>query len=402
MTVTRTARELADGREIIYFDDVNAGTARDAEDTRPLEPHSSSSQLRLDPLTREWVTVASQRQSRTFMPSPEDNPLAPSRPGHPTEIPESSYDVAVFENRFPSFSTTTDDVPAPADGDVVLSGADGGAPLVARRPGRGRCEVVCFSEDSSQSFRELSPQRVATIVEAWADRTTALSAVDGVEYVFPFENRGVEIGVTLSHPHGQIYGYPFIPPTAQRILDASLAHFEETGRVLYADVLAAEREAGLRVVASDEHWTAFVPAAARWPVEVHLAPNETVPDIPALSAQQRAAFGPLYLDVLTRLDAMYDAPLPYIAAWRQAPVSVGRQAWGLHLAVFSIRRSADKLKYLAGSESGQNAFISDVVPEEVAATLRDLAGKQPDVSDDGDGSDGAGSDGTSSDGEDAS
>lgn len=369
MTVTRTARRLADGREIIYFDDVSAGDPRTAVDTRPLEPHASSSEIRLDPLTREWVAVASQRQSRTFMPSAADNPLAPTRPGHLTEVPESSYDVVVFENRFPSFSTTTSGVPGADAGDVVLGGPD---PLVARLPGRGRCEVVCFSSDAAQSFRQLTPQRVATIMEAWVDRTSALAAIDGIRFVFPFENRGVEIGVTLTHPHGQIYGYPFIPPTAQRILDASVAHLAATGRVLYADLLAAEVAAGVRVVAANEHWTAFVPGAARWPVEVHLAPNAAVPDIPALSADQRAAFGPLYLDVLTRLDALYDKPLPYIAAWRQAPVRVGRDAWGLHLAVFSIRRAAEKLKYLAGSESGMGAFISDVVPEAVAARLREV------------------------------
>lgn len=384
MTATRTASRLADGREIIYFDDVSAGTPRVAQDTRPLEPFSSSSELRLDPLTREWVTVASHRQSRTFLPSAEDNPLAPTRPGHLTEVPESSYDVVVFENRFPSFSMSTGPVPPAVAGDGVLDDgvlddggdADGGSDdrsaLVPRRPGRGRCEVVCFSSDAAQSFRELSQERVATIVQAWADRTTALSRMDGIEYVFPFENRGVEIGVTLTHPHGQIYGYPFIPPTAQRILDASVAHLAATGRVLYADLLAAEVAAGVRVVAANEHWTAFVPGAARWPVEVHLAPNAAVPDIPALSADQRAAFGPLYLDVLTRLDALYDKPLPYIAAWRQAPVRVGRDAWRLHLAVFSIRRAAEKLKYLAGSESGMGAFISDVVPEAVAARLREV------------------------------
>lgn len=370
--MTRTARTLADGREIIYFDDVSAGTPRDAADTRPLEPHTSSSQLRLDPLTREWVTVASQRQSRTFMPSADDNPLAPSRPGHPTEVPEASYDVVVFENRFPSFSTTTEAVPDPDPGDLVLAGSGEADPLVGRRPGTGRCEVVCFSSDADQSFRELSAQRVATIVQAWADRTTALSHLEGVRYVFPFENRGVEIGVTLSHPHGQIYAYPFIPPTAQRILDTSLAHRERTGRILYADLLEAELDSKVRIVTANEHWTAFVPAAARWPVEVHVAPNVTVPDIPALSPEQRAAFGPLYLKLLTGLDALYGKPLPYIAAWRQAPVSVGRDAWGLHLAVFSIRRAADKLKYLAGSESGMGAFISDVVPEAVAARLREV------------------------------
>lgn len=382
---------LADGRELVFYDDVSAGTDRGpgaVRDERPLEPHAAASQLRLDPLTREWVTVASHRQSRTFMPAAEDNPLAPSRPGHLTEIPASDYDVVVFENRFPSFARTVPDLTAidASTGLAPGTGPDGpghGGPregaggdldggLVARRPGFGRCEVICFSPDSRASFRELPPRRVRTILEAWADRTTALSAMAGVEYVFCFENRGVEIGVTLTHPHGQIYGYPFLPPTAQRLLDAAVDHHAATGRVLYADLLAAELAAGVRVVAQSAHWVAFVPAAGRWPVEVHLAPRVSVPDLPALSEDQRADFAGLYLDVLDRLDALYDAPLPYIAAWRQAPVHAGRDAWGLHLQLFSIRRSADKLKYLAGSESGMGAFISDVVPEAVAQRLREV------------------------------
>lgn len=370
--------ELADGRELLFYDDEHAGTDRSpaaVRDLRPLEPHHAASQLRLDPLTREWVTVASHRQSRTFLPSAEDNPLAPTRPGHLTEIPAADYDVAVFENRFPSFAPTVGDLTDIDAGTPPTGTAPGGDlddHLVPRRPGRGRCEVICFSPDADASFRELSPRRVRTILEAWADRTTALSAQPGVEYVYCFENRGVEIGVTLSHPHGQIYGYPFLPPTAQRLLDAAVDHHAATQRVLYGDLVAAEIAAGVRLVTRTEHWVAFVPAAARWPVEVHVAPLVSVPDLPALSEAQRADFAAVYLDVLNRLDALYDAPLPYIAGWRQAPVSVGRDAWGLHLAVFSIRRAADKLKYLAGSESGMGAFISDVVPEAVAARLREL------------------------------
>jgi len=378
---------LADGRELVFYDDESAGTDRSAaavHDDRPLEDHQAASQLRLDPLTREWVTVASHRQSRTFMPSAEDNPLAPSRPGHLTEIPATDYDVVVFENRFPSFARTVPDLAAidGASGLPAGVGPDGpghGAPggdlvdsLVRRRPGLGRCEVICFSPDSEVSFRELSPRRVRTILEAWADRTRVLSAMAGVEYVFCFENRGVEIGVTLTHPHGQIYGYPFVPPTAQRLLDAALDHHAATGRVLYADVLAGELDAGVRIVTETAHWVAFVPAAGRWPVEVHVAPRVSVPDLPALDEDQRADFATVYLDVLGRLDALYDAPLPYIAAWRQAPVHVGRDAWGLHVQLFSIRRTADKLKYLAGSESGMGAFISDVVPEAVARRLREV------------------------------
>jgi UDPglucose--hexose-1-phosphate uridylyltransferase len=374
-----SSTELADGRELLFYDDEHAGADRSpaaVPDLRPLEPHHAASQLRLDPLTREWITVASHRQSRTFLPAAEDNPLAPSRPGHLTEVPAADYDVVVFENRFPSFATTAPDLGVIDAETPTATGAPAGADLdgglVQRRPGVGRCEVICFSPDPAASFRELPERRVATIVEAWADRTTALSAIPGVQYVYCFENRGVEIGVTLSHPHGQIYGYPFLPPTAQRLLDAAVDHHAATGRVLYADLVAAELAAGVRIVRRSEHWVAFVPAAARWPVEVHIAPLVSVPDLPALSAEQRADFAPLYLGVLSCLDALYDAPLPYIAGWRQAPVSAGRDAWGLHLAVFSIRRAADKLKYLAGSESGMGAFISDVVPEAVAARLREV------------------------------
>ncbi len=126
----------------------------------------------------------------------------------------------------------------------------------------------------------------------------------------------------------------------------------------------------MRVVASNEHWTAYVPAAARWPFEVQIAPHRRVPDIPALSDAERDAFGPLYLDVLRRFDGLFDLPMPYISAWHQAVVGEGRDLGYLHLQVFSIRRAANKLKYLAGSESAMGVFINDVVPEKAAEMLR--------------------------------
>ncbi len=240
-----------------------------------------------------------------------------------------------------------------------------------RRPGVGRCEVVCFSDDHDASIGSLPPHRLRTIVDAWADRTTALSALPGVEQVFPFENRGREIGVTLSHPHGQIYGYPFVTPRTGRQLASAQAHAERTGRNLFADVLAAEQRAGERVIASNEHWTAFVPAAARWPVEVHLYPNRQLADIPELTGDERDAFAQLYLQVLRGLDALYGVPLPYISAWHQAPVRTLREHAYLHLELFSIRRAPNKLKYLAGSESAMEVFVNDVVPEDMARRLRD-------------------------------
>jgi UDPglucose--hexose-1-phosphate uridylyltransferase len=275
-------------------------------------------------------------------------------------VPESSYDVVVFENRFPSFAESVPEVPSTVDG----------MPMVARAAGRGRCEVVCFTSDHNSSFGALTPRRVRTVVDVWADRTEAFAKLPGVEQVFPFENRGEEIGVTLSHPHGQIYGYPFVTPKTSRMLEVAGEYLAAHGTHVLGDVLAAERAAGARVVASSDHWTAFVPSAARWPVEVHVVPHRQVPDLPALTDAERDDFAHLYLEVLHRLDALYDRPLPYIAAWHQAPVRSGRDLAWLHLEVFSVLRTKDKLKYLAGSESGMGVWINDATPEQIAERLR--------------------------------
>jgi UDPglucose--hexose-1-phosphate uridylyltransferase len=356
----RTAIRLSDGRELIYFDE-QPNSDRGYPDTRELPPPPATAQLRLDPLIDEWVAINAHRQQRTYLPPSDKCPLCPSTPDFASEIPAPDYDVVVFENQFPSFS----DRIAP---DEVSRITD----MVPVRPGVGRCEVVCFTSDHNTSFGALSPSRVRTVVDALADRTTEMSALTGVAQVFPFENRGIEIGVTLSHPHGQIYAYPMVPPKTQAMLAASAKHAARTGgRSLYADVLAAEQRAQVRVIGGNEHWTAYVPAASRWPFEVQLAPHRKVPDIPALNDAERDAFGPLYLDVLRRFDALFGKPIPYISGWHQAVVGEGRELGYLHLQLFSIRRAADKLKYLAGSESAMGAFVNDIVPETAAQMLRD-------------------------------
>jgi galactose-1-phosphate uridylyltransferase (family 1) len=371
--VRKTSRLMADGREIIYFDDTLPFVPRTAVDARPLPPavdvvRAGQAQMRRDPLTGEWIAMASHRNDRTFMPPPDQDPLAPTVPGgFPTEVAESSYDVVVFENRFPSFSPR---VAEPGSSSLV-----DGDPLWPVRPAFGRTEVVCFSSESAGSFGSLSPRRARTVIEAWVDRTVSLGAVEGVEYVFAFENRGREIGVTLPHPHGQIYAFPYVPPKVDRMLSMARAHAVSTGGNLFRDVLDAERRAGTRVVASSEYWTAYVPAAARWPVEVHVAPHRDVPDLAALSDAERDDLALVYLDVLGRLDRYYDdgSPMPYISGIFQAPVSVDRDLFRLHLQVFSIQRGPGKVKYLAGVESAMASWVSDTTPEKVAARLREVA-----------------------------
>ncbi|RFS81803.1 galactose-1-phosphate uridylyltransferase [Actinomadura spongiicola] len=328
----RTRTRLSDGREIVYYDETPGRVP--VADPRRLARVEPVSEIRRDPLTGDHVTITAHRNARTFLPPADRCPLCPGGPA--SEIPDPSYDVVVFENRFPSFA------------------------------GDGRCEVVCFTDDHSTSMADLPVTRFRTVVDAWADRTAELSALPGVAQVFVFENRGVEIGVTLHHPHGQIYAYPFVPPRTERVLARAAAR-----PGLFGDVLEAEL-AGPRVVLSGEHWTGYVPAAARWPVEVHLTPHRHVPDLPALDDAERDELAALHRDLLRRCDALYGAPLPYVAGWHQAPVGEGRDLVRLQLQLFSVRRAPDKLKYLAGSESGMGAWLNDVPPEDAAARLREV------------------------------
>lgn len=365
--MNRSSHRLADGREIIFFD--QEPLDRTVTDNRDLPEVATSSQLRHDPLVDEWVIMAGHRQTRTFLPPADQCPLCPSTDGRDTEIPTSSYEVAVFENRFPSLSSGAELMT-----DVGSSPGQASTPWQSAQAGVGRCEVVCFTDNHEASFRELTPQQARLVVDAWADRTAELGARDDVAQVFCFENRGEEIGVTLQHPHGQIYAYPFVTPRTTKVLNSAGAYRERTGRSLFADVLAAE-QADSRVVAANEHWTAFVPHAARWPVEVHVMPHRQVGTIDELTGEERDGFAHIYLDVLGRFDRLYDAKLPYIAAWHQRPSAGSHphadEAW-LHMELFSIRRSADKLKFLAGSESAMDAFVTDVLPEAVAQRLKEV------------------------------
>ncbi|MFC7787369.1 galactose-1-phosphate uridylyltransferase [Microbacterium sp. MAHUQ-60] len=366
--VTKRSTVLADGRELFYFDDPDTtlGATRNA-DTRELGERPATATMRQDILSGDWITYATGRQNRVMMPGADADPLAPQTATNPSEVP-SVYDVAVFENRSPSFgpalNEATGGVPAAVD---PTRGLDDLAELgIGRsRSSVGRCEVVCFSPEQTGSFGTQSVTRARTVIEAWADRTAALSALPGIEQVFPFENRGEAIGVTLPHPHGQIYAYPYVTPRTQRLLDS----IHRTVPDLMARVLDAERGSG-RVVLQGEHWTAFVPFAARWPLEVQLMPHRHVPDFAELNDAERDELAPLYLRLLRGVDALYSSPTPYIAAWHQAPVHTGRDTVRMRLELTSPRRAADKLKFLAGSEAAMAAWTAEILPEAAAERLR--------------------------------
>ncbi|MCW2730168.1 MAG: galTa [Mycobacterium sp.] len=354
---------LADGRDLLFFS-LSGHAPAPVPDRRPLPQRGEQrSQLRFDRQTGQWVAIAALRQDRTYKPSADQCPLCPSASGDSSEVPAPDYDVVVFENRFPSFSG--------ADGGAFTLPDVGGNDFVSA-PGHGRCEVISFSSSHTASFADLELPHARLVVDAWRHRTADLMSRPGIEQVFCFENRGEEIGVTLTHPHGQIYGYPYLAPRAAHMLAEARAHAEHNGGNLFADILAREVADRIRVVARTDLFTAFVPFAARWPVEVHIYPNRFVRNLTELDEAELDGFASMYREVLRRFDRMYPTPLPYISALHQyRDTEVQREGY-FHVELMSVRRSATKLKFLAGSESAMEAFISDVTPEAVAERLREL------------------------------
>ena len=354
-------RELrkADGRALVLYareplpEDVTAPSSN-------ATPVSPDAHLRWHPLRGEWVAYARHRQNRTFLPPPEYNPLAPSAdPAYPTEVPQGPWDIAVFENLFPALSLAAEAPPALG---------------VPTRPGTGVCEVVVFTQDAKASLGALPLWHLELLIDVWADRYDELGSRPGIEYVFPFENRGVEVGVTLHHPHGQIYAYPFVPPVAARELEQQRRYYELNGRGLLEDFISREVADGTRMLYESDAAVAFMPICARYSYEVWVAPTQPVPSFAALSRGGRRDFERALKTVLLKFDGLWNRPFPYILAFHQAPTDgAAHPEAHLHAEFYPALRMPTRLKYLAGSEIGAGVFTADTVPEEKAKELQDVA-----------------------------
>ncbi len=301
-------------------------------------------ELRFEELRGEWVDYAIHRQERTFLPSEELCPLCPTRPGGPpTEIPFPAFEIVVFENRFPAFESP-----------------------------RGAAEVVVYTDRHHDSFATLAPERARALMWVWRERYEELGAREDVEYVLIFENRGVEVGVTLHHPHGQIYAYPFLPPVpaAERAADARL------GGCALCVLMGRELEDGRRIVFENEHVLVYVPHAARWPYEAHVVLRAHRPTLGHCAAAELDALADALQALARGYDALFERPFPYLMVVHQAPTAAGAEREGhLHVEFYPPLRTAHKLKYLAGSEQGGGVFIVDTLPEESAAALREAIGR---------------------------
>jgi UDPglucose--hexose-1-phosphate uridylyltransferase len=298
------------------------------------------SELRFNELRGEPVAYAIQRQNRTFLPDRDHCPLDATVPGGPrTEIPLPAFEIVVFDNLFPAFESP-----------------------------HGAAEVVVYTDQHDGSFAALSAERSEALMWVWRHRYMELGARPDVEYVYIFENRGVEIGVTLHHPHGQIYGYPFLPPVPA----LELAADARLGGCSQCRMLELERREGSRIVLENEAILGFVPRAARWPFEAHISLAAHRPSLLECEAEELRLLSVALQRLVRGYDALFERPMPYVMAVHQAPT--GGQAAGqghLHVEFYPPLRAPEKLKYPAGSEQGAGTFISDVLPEEAAAALRE-------------------------------
>jgi UDPglucose--hexose-1-phosphate uridylyltransferase len=345
-----------DGRALTLYSRTPITGVESAPSPRK-DPVHPNPHLRWHPLRGEWVTYATHRQERTFLPPPEYNPLRPTTdPANPTELPAGKYDIAVFDNLFPSLALGAHDPPHLA---------------IETKPGTGHCDVVVFTQDSQASLGSLPVDHIALLIEVWADRTRTLAATGKIKYVLPFENRGVEVGVTLHHPHGQLYSYSFVPPVPQRINQMEREYYASHRRALLQDLIDEELRQKTRVIYAGPEAIAFLPAWARYPYEVWVAPKQATAYFHDLSDAQRHDLAVALKTVLLKYDGLWQRPFPYIMAWFQAPTDgASHPEAHLHAEFYPPYRTREKLKYLAGTEIAAGMFASDALPEDKVRELQ--------------------------------
>jgi UDPglucose--hexose-1-phosphate uridylyltransferase len=310
------------------------------------------SELRWHPLLREWVAVAAHRQDRPQMPKD----WCPFDPGS-NRVPDQ-FDVHIYPNDFPAFSIDSE----------PYSGETG---LYARTGARGSCDVVIYHPEHNLAPSQLSEEHWRKIVGIWVLRHRQLAALPDIQYVYIFENTGVAIGVTMPHPHGQIYAFPFVPPLIRRELDGASDHLRQHDECIYCRILHEELKDGSRLVTTNTDFVAFVPFFARWPGEIQICARRHFGSIAELTDAESNSLAALIKKVRMKYDKLWGFPMPLMMLLRQSPVKDKHLYFHFHIDFYPIQRSATKLKYLAGVESGSGTFLNDTLAEQKARELRE-------------------------------
>ncbi len=271
------------------------------------------------------------------------------------------YQIAVFQNRFPSFRQRAVEYLS----DIEPLGCS------RRKPAWGICEVVLYTPHHELSLADLSQNHILRLTEVWRERWSELSSIPGISYVYEFENRGEVIGVTLSHPHGQIYAFPFMPPRIERALASARDFHDREGTCLACSLIEEELRRDERIVASGGLFVALVPYWARWPYEVHLLPKRHLGSLADFSPEEMSGFASMLRRLLRGYDALFGYPFPYIMSLFPEP-SDGQEHpyWHFRLEFYPPMRAADRQKIPAGCEVGAGTFLNDTSPERSAEYLR--------------------------------
>ena len=330
---------------------------------REINNQPINNELRWNPVLEEWVGVAAHRQTRTFFPPDDFCPLCITKPGGFTsEIPLASYEIAVFQNKFPAFTANCLD-PMSDDFYPVLTA-------------QGECEVVVYSSNHQATLTDLPIGEIEKLIEVWSDRFTELGAQKHIKYVYIFENKGREIGVTLPHPHGQIYAFPFIPPIPERELKAAEKYWQTHQNCLFCKILEKEVSHKARIVVENDAFIAFIPFYARWPYETHVYSKRHLTAITDLSPIERNLLASLLKTLLVQFDSLWQRSFPYIMLMHQRPTDENTyDYYHFHIEFYPPYRTQDKLKYLAGVEAGCGVFLNDSQAEEKAKELRESTSK---------------------------
>lgn len=357
---------MDDGRTLTYYDFAARGEAppylgqhREAAAQHPptgprLLEHPP--EMRWNPALGEWTVVAANRMSRPMLPSKDACPLCPGV----LELP-LPYQIAIFENRAPAL--------AYIPGDPALPATDGAFDIEA--PARGRCDVVVYAQEHGGKLADLSPTQIYALIEAWRDRYGELAALPEVRYAAIFENKGREAGMTLDHPHGQIYAFPYLPPQL-------LAKWNQTQAVpdLWNRIVARE-ENGPRVIAQTDGFVAAVPYYARYPYETHIwARRDGVHSLTQMTPDERRQLAGLMKNIVSRFENLWpDAAygFPTLMLMHQLSRGEGVEKFRFHIEWLPLQRSPDKLKYRGCIESGTGSFLNDALPENQANELRAAA-----------------------------
>ncbi len=314
-------------------------------------------ELRWNPVLRDWTMVASNRQSRPQMPKD----WCPFCPGS-GKVPDT-FDVYRYPNDFPALRA---DPPVPDD---VANGS-----LFRTAPSYGRCEVLLYSPDHHGTVAQLSDEHVHRLAGMWRSVFDDMQADPAIKYCYIFENRGAVVGVTMPHPHGQAYGYPFLPSRIAREIDAARDHFAEHHSCLFCDLLREERADGRRILFSNEHFTVYMPFYSPLTYGANIIANRHVPSIGAMTREELDALGETVRATVGMYDALFDQPFPYMMCMHNPPLHSGLsgidEACHFYIEFIPPMRGADRQQFFASSETGAGAWCNPNCPEEKALELK--------------------------------